>query len=470
LGVVVLPSTPALTHAAAWDVQARTEAQAYTIAAWSPASGRALSRRRLVQDLDLAGFEVVTGEDAGLSLQLRVDADLAVNDAEVRGLDDGWRDRLELVSGRLHWNRLAGGRLDLELGRITAQDAVGLWRFDGGRATARPVPWLALSAFGGWRVTGTSWIGSADFAPDGRRESDRRRIAAGVPLCSLEPAAPTGCADATLDDPAPTFGARLAVGDPLAGRGMAEVLYRRTVRAGAVVEEKAGAGGRLRLGDVAADAAGEYDAWVGRLTDLRAGLRYAPAAWLSLAAEGSHLHPTFEAGSLWNLFETVPSREGRLRADLAPGAGAVRLWGAGGLKRYESSSWGREHLGDRGGWEPFGALGATAALGETRLAADGWMRAGDQGTQGFLTLLARHLFRSWVEVEGRATLARLVDRVAPKNGGVFPALAVLAAARLERLARVGLQVEDSAPRWERNDVRLFAFLSVGAGWDGRAGR
>ena len=58
LGAVLLLAVPALARAAAWDVEARTEAQAYTISPWRPASGRALERRRLVQDLDLAAFEV----------------------------------------------------------------------------------------------------------------------------------------------------------------------------------------------------------------------------------------------------------------------------------------------------------------------------------------------------------------------------------------------------------------------------
>ncbi len=470
LGVVLLLAMPALVRAAAWDVESRTEAQADTIAAWSPGSGRALARRRLVQDLDLAGFEVVQGEDAGVSLQIRVDADFAMNDAELGALDDAARDRLQLLAARFHWFGLAAGRLDIEAGRITAQDAVEFWRFDGGRATVRPLPWLAVSAFGGLRVTGSSWLGSSAFAPDGTRESDRRRIAAGVPLCLLAPTAPGGCADATLDDPAPAWGGRIVVGRPGATGAGGEVEYRRTTRGGALLEDRLGAGARVRAGAFAADAAGELDLYVRRLSELRAGLRWAATPGLALAVEAIHSHPTFAAGSLWNLFDTAAAREARLRADLGGGSGTARAWASAGVKRYEATNWTRELFGDGGGWEPFAAVGGSLDLGPTRLAADASVRAGSEGTQGWLSAVARQAIGTWVGLEARATVARMVDRVAPKNSGTFPALALLVSGRLERRARIGLLLEDSAPRGERNDVRLFAFLAVGADWTSRMAR
>ena len=470
LGVVLLLAVPALARGAAWDVEARTEAQADTVAAWSPGSGRALSRRRLVQDLDLAGFEVVPGEDAGLSLQIRVDADFAVNDAELGALDDAARDRLQLLAARFHWSGLAGGRLDVEAGRLTAQDAVGFWRFDGGKVTVRPLPWLSVAAFGGLRVTGSSWLGSSAFAPDGTRESDRRRIAAGVSLCSLSPTAPGGCADATLDDPAPTWGGRVELGRPGATGAGAALEYRRTTRAGSLVEDRLGAGARLRVGSFGADAGGEVDLYVRRLSELRAGLRWAATPGLEVTAEAIHSHPTFEAGSLWNLFDTAPTREARLRADLATGGGSARAWAAAGVKRYDATAWTRELFGDGGGWEPFGALGGSLVLDRTRLSADVSVRGGTEGTQGWASAVARQAVGAWVGLEARATVARMVDRVAPKNSGTFPALALLVTGRLERRARIGLLLEDSSPRGERNDVRLFAFLALGADWNSRMAR
>jgi hypothetical protein len=458
---------PGPSRGAAYDVQARTEAEAYAVAAWSPDSGRALERRRLVQSLDLAGFEIVPGEDAGLSLRVRFDADFAVNDRELAGLDGAWRDRLQLLGGSVHWNGLGGGRLDLEAGRITAADALGFWRLDGARAAVRPVPWLSLAAFGGLRVTETSWLGAPAFAPDGTRASDRRRIAAGVPLLPC-PGEPTRlCADETLDAAAPTFGARLSLAPSPGAAGSAEVEYRRTLRAGAVIEERLGAGARWRAGALGADAAGEYDLYLRRAAALQAGLRWSALPGLSLSAEGFHSHPTFSADSIWSFFDTAPSREARLRADLAPAGWPARLWAAAGTRWIGATGHGRAAYGDRGGWEPSGAAGGWARLRGTEVQADASIRGGAEGTQAWLGAVVRRTFLSWVGLEARATLARIQDRVAPKNGGVFPALALVLSGRLERNARISLLLEDSAPRWERSDLRLFALVALGAGWDTR---
>jgi hypothetical protein len=461
---------PALARAAAYDVESRTELQADTIAAWSPDSGRALQRRRLVEVLDLAGFEVVAGEDAGLALQLRVDADFSVTEREAAGLDVR-RSALQILSGRVHWNGAAGGRIDLEAGRITAQDPVAFFRLDGGRVTVRPVPWLALVAFGGLRVTGASWLGSPAFAPDGVRDSDRLRIGEGLPLLPCPGVPSRQCADATLDDPAPTYGARLSLLRlPGAAFSGADLEVRRTLRAGQVVEERAAGGARWRRGGLGADAGAEWDLVFRRLSALRAGLRWAPLAWLALSAEGIHAHPTYSADSIWNLFDTAPSREARLRADLAPPGWPFRLWAAGGARWVPATDSGRAAFGDQGGVEPFGAAGTAGALGGTSLSADASLRGGLQGTQGWVALVARRALLGWLEVEGRGTLAWMEDPVAPKNGGTFPALAVLLAGRLERRAWLSLLLEDSAPRWERNDLRLFASLALGADWDTRLAR
>ncbi|MBI5070824.1 MAG: hypothetical protein HZB56_21590 [Deltaproteobacteria bacterium] len=457
--------------AAAYDVEARSEALADTVAARNPDSGRSLTRRRLVQTLDLAGFEVVPGEDAGLSLQLRFDADFALADRELGALDGAARDRLQLLGGRLHWNGLLGGRLDLAGGRLTMADALGAWRLDGGQATFRPLPWLALTGFGGLQVTGASWMASPTLAPDGTRDSDRRRIAAGLPLYPC-PAAPSRlCADETLDDQAPAFGARVATTRLPGGQaGGAELAWRRTQRAGSVLEEKLSAGARWRGGRLGADAAAEWDLYLRRLTALRAGLTWAAHRDLDLALEGLHVHPSFSADSIWSLFTTAPSREVRLRADWAPPGGPGRLWAAAGIRHLAAPAFSAADLPRQAGWEPSGALGGALAGTPGELLADLTVRAGPDGSQAWLSAVARRALRGWITVECRATLARIEDRVAPKNGGTFPALALLLSGRLERSARISLLLEDSAPRWARNDVRLFALAALGADWDTRMAR
>jgi len=470
--ILLALAIPSLARPAAYDVEARTEAQLYTLAARSPGSGRAVERRRLVEVLDLAGFELVPGEDAGLTLQLRLDADFAVADREEAGLDGVRRGRLQLLAGRLHWKGLLGGRLDLEAGRITAADPISFHRFDGGSATLRPWRWLAVGAFGGWRVTGTSWLGAAAFSPDGVREDDRRRLAAGT-VASPCPGDPSRlCADPTLDDLAPTFGLRLALprlpGAPTSG---AEVEYRRTLRAGQVIEERLSGGARWRRGGWGADAGAEWDLFVRRLTALRAGVRAEPLGWLALALEGLHAHPTFSADAIWSFFATAPSQEGRLRADAAPAGWPVRLWLAGGVRRYgEAPLEVPVALPSSAGWEPFGAAGVAGALGAAELAADGSLRGGPEGTLFLAAAAARLRAAGWIGIEGRASFAHVEDRVVRKNGGDFPSLGLLLSGRLERRAQLAFLVEGSAPRWERTDLRAFASLTLGADWDTRLPR
>ncbi|QDE68378.1 hypothetical protein BHS09_16100 [Myxococcus xanthus] len=83
------------SHAAAFQVEARTEAQAYQIRAWrgsTPESPVLLPRRRIVQYLGLNAFELATGEDMGFESNLRIWADFGLPRGEA-ALVDGccWR-------------------------------------------------------------------------------------------------------------------------------------------------------------------------------------------------------------------------------------------------------------------------------------------------------------------------------------------------------------------------------------------
>jgi hypothetical protein len=271
-----------------------------------------------------------------------------------------------------------------------------------------------------------------------------------------------------MSDAAPAYGARLAIARLPGGRsGGAELAWRRTLRGGAVLEEKLSGGARWRGGSLGADAAAEWDLYLRRLTALRAGIGWAAHRDLGLALEGLRLHPSFSADSIWNLFTTAPSQEVRLRADWAPPGAPGRLWAAAGIRHLEAPGFSAADLPRRAGWEPSGALGGSLAGTPGELTADLTVRAGPDGSQAWVSAVARRTFRGWITAELRATWARVEDRVAPKNGGTFPALALLLSGRLERSARLALLLEDSAPRWSRNDVRLFALAALGADWDTR---
>jgi hypothetical protein len=466
---------PATALGAAWDVEARTEAQFYSTPRLTSVPGEYqwLRRQRLAQVLDLAGFELVGGEDAGMSLVLRLDADFGVTRAEEQGLDDDARARLLLLGARLWWKGLARGRVDVEVGRVNALDPVTFFAFDGGRVAVRPVRWLEIAAFGGLRVEGASWLGSSTFAPDGVRDSDARRLAAwpAVACPPLPPPAPgqpeRPCADPTLDDPAPVFGGRMTVtGLPGGFMSSAHAEYRRTLRAGGVIEERIGGALRYQVGPVAADAAAQWDLYLARLAVLRASLRWAALPWLVLAAEGGSWRPVFSADSIFNVYDTSPWQEARLRADLSPG-GPLRLWAAGGLGWIEPTAFGRATFGDRGGTAPEASGGASWATGLTALSADASWRGGVQGRQLVAAARARRVFRGWLGVDLRAALVSVDDPLVAAHGGTFLSGAAQLSGRLERRAQVALLGEVSQGRFGRADVRLQALLDLGVDWDTR---
>lgn len=467
LGLVL----PAAALGAAWDVESRTEVQLYATPRFTSVPGEYqwLREQRLAQVLDLAGFELLGGEDAGMSLVLRLDADFGVTRAEEQGLDDVRRSRLLLLGGRLWWKGLAGGRVDVELGRINALDPVTFFAFDGGRVAVRPVRWLELAAFGGLRVEGASWLGSSTFAPDGVRDSDARRLAAyAVVACPPNPSSAPGlpCADPTLDDPAPVFGGRVSARLPGGFMSSAHAEYRRTLRAGGVIEERLGGGLRYQVGPVVADGAAQWDLYLARLAVLRAALRWAALPWLSLAAEGGSWRPTFSADSIFNVFNTSPWSEARLRADLWP-AGRLRLWGAGGVAWVEPTAFGRAIFGDRGGSEPEVSGGATFSAGATDLSADASWRGGVQGRQVLAAARARRTVRGWLGLDLGAALVSVDDPLVAAYRGTFLSGSARVSGRLERRAQVALLGEVSQGRFGRTDVRVQALLDLGVDWDSR---
>lgn len=467
---------PVTVPGSAWDVEARTEAQFYAVPRLTSVPGQVqwLRRQRLVQVLDLAGFELVGGEDAGLWLLVRLDSDFGVSRGEDLGLDDAHRSRMQLLAGRVHWKGLAGGRLDVEAGRITALDPVSFFAFDGGRLTARPLRWLALTAFGGLRVEGASWMASPAFAPDGVRDRDARRLAA-YPAFACPPLPPAGpgqpdrpCADPALDDPAPTFGGRISVTElPGAFLSGAHAEYRRTLRAGGVVEERLGGGLRYQVGPVAADAAAQWDLYLARLAMLRAGLRWAALSWLHLAAEASRSIPVFSADSIFGAFDVAPWQEVRLRVDLSPGGSPLRLWAAGGLGRVEPTAFGRAAFGDRGGTAPEAAGGATLTSGAAMLSADASWRGGVQGRQAQIAARARQTVRGWLGLDLKASLASLDDPLVPAYSGTFLSAAAQVSGRLERRAQLAVLGEVSQGRFGRSDARVQVLLDLGVDWDSR---
>lgn len=288
LGILGCGLGAATSRAAAFQVEARTEAQAYQIRAWrgsTPDNPVLLPRRRIVQYLGLNAFELVTGEDMGFESNLRIWADFGLPRGEAALVDGLRSEDAELLHA---YARYAAGGFEGRLGRQLYGDVGDILAFDGVRL--RYVGRLGLGAevYGGLWVKGTSFLGSSAYVLDGTRESDARRLEAGV----------TG-ADPPLGGLEPLFGARLLLED--VGGFNAAAGYRK-----ALVYAK-GFG-------FSALAGVEYDVLQRKPAQVRLQARL-DRTHFAVSAEAMRLSPVLSADSIWYYFAWAPRDEARVRVD-----------------------------------------------------------------------------------------------------------------------------------------------------------
>ncbi|HWV37750.1 MAG TPA: hypothetical protein VN033_04650 [Vulgatibacter sp.] len=481
-------------RADAYVVGARTEAEVYRIPAWSGRQGddpELIGRYRLVQSLDLGAYDLTSsrGRDRlDFVAYLRLMNDFGFHD---RGLlDDARNPEVDLLFGYLQWSHVLGGLLDLRLGRQIRFDQLFFYALDGLDVQVHTPAHVGVGLMAGWMVKGTSLAGSATFAPDGVRGSDRRRIADGVTTDLLSSPADE-IAYPYLDAPSPMFGARLE----LEGiRGVeAIVSWRRAISrtsAGDLDElpddargwqtelEHAGAGARLRLfGWSWIYASADRDLYRDRWAALRAGVRAEPLApRLSITAEAARYHPSFSADSIWNLFATGARDEYELRAEWAPD-GPFRYYGGPLFVVYHldlSDRFASEAADAGNPLNPRsrdlltgGYAGVSLRPGLVwRASLDASYLGGPPGEVGQLGYLGRELwlnavvgrdFRSWISADLRLSVANVSD---PYQAGIQD-LWSFGAAALGRMRFTDdmallLVVEENANRFRRGDLRGYA--------------
>ncbi|MCY1014350.1 hypothetical protein [Pyxidicoccus sp. MSG2] len=169
LGTLWLGLGAVTSHAAAFQVEARTEAQAYQIRAWrgtTPEDPVLLPRRRIVQYLGLNAFELVTGQDMGFESNLRVWADFGLPRGEAALVDGLKSEDAELLHAYV---RYAKGGFEGRLGRQLYADVTDILAFDGLRLRYVSRLGLGVEAIGGLWVKGASVLGSSVYQLDGTR-------------------------------------------------------------------------------------------------------------------------------------------------------------------------------------------------------------------------------------------------------------------------------------------------------------
>ncbi|WP_426751781.1 hypothetical protein [Myxococcus sp. Y35] len=149
LGILGRGLDAATSHAAAFQVEARTEAQAYQIRAWRGSTPDALALlppRRIVQYLGLNAFELAIGEDLGFESNLRIWADFGLPHGEAALVDGLRSEDAELLHAFV---RYATGGFEVRLGRQLYGDAGDILAFDGLRVRYVGRVGLGVEAYGG---------------------------------------------------------------------------------------------------------------------------------------------------------------------------------------------------------------------------------------------------------------------------------------------------------------------------------
>ena len=299
-------------EAAATEVRtvARTIGEGYMVRLPGP-EGELLSRRRLVQYVNLGAYELLPPrrpnevhrayEDGQLhlvsSMRLRSDFGTYLRDGgdyAARLLQSVDGRQVDLLFAYLEGQNL-GGMIDLRAGRQFEMSGLDFFAFDGGWIRARTPVHLAVEAFAGLQVDGSHLFGFPTAELDGTQGAPVDR--------ALSPM--SGAALAV--DSVRWLDARVAyrrTWTPAAlNRGLADVDGRPDL-ASAVDQEVVSASAALRLvdGKVAPYGALRYNLGTARVDDVAAGLQLALSERHTLRGLYIRTIPSFDLDSIFNIF------------------------------------------------------------------------------------------------------------------------------------------------------------------------
>ncbi len=526
------PRTPA--HAYGFSIHSRILAQAYELRGFRLSGPDVwLARRRYTQTLALdlidlgdlartrAKRHAGRGATIGFSSYLRLDHDFgawtggAIDVAGTRTpaidavpeLRDG-NYGLDLLYAYVDARGLAGGRVDLKLGRQLAVDALDWWAMDGATVRVTTPLHAVVEGFGGLRVRDASPLGTSQVELDGTSGADCQEYVEGVSpgtgtwqlIDRTQALADRPGVDDTgycpvRDQLMPTFGGAIET----AGfqNLFARVVYRRSesrtvgllgapdrlsataldtgyypnefgqAPAWGVNEERVAATVRanveLRGGAVQLSpwVAARYSLLHGLVdeAELGARLRWGDHA---LEPEVGYRFPTFDGDSIWNVFAIEPSTEARLAWTYAPRAGGPRL---------NAAVWGRRYYRDDHGRQTAPSITADAAAGALAaidVAVDACWRArgelfadggyGGQRVGGAAALRWRHDRK--VSAQGRASLLYLDTDGARAFRAFTGAVQLGASWQLSDGVALSGVIESSADRYAPFQARGLAILDL----------
>lgn len=456
LGLAVALGAAEPAWAAAVQIEARTEAQAYQIRAWrgtTPDDVVLLPRRRIVQYLGLNAFELVTGQDLGFESSLRVFADFGLPRGEAAKIDGLKSEDADL---QYAYARYATGGFEGRLGRQLYTDTMDIMAFDGLRLRYMSRFGVGVEAYGGLWVKGSGFLSSSVYQPDGTRESDSRRLEQGV----------VG-ADDSLDAMEPVYGAKLLFGSLKGFSG--SLGYRKALLDGKTDLERAAL--ELRYGrGLGVNAVAGVDLDMLQLTPAQARLEVRLDRELfALSAQAMRFTPVFSTNSIWYYFALAPRDEVRARADFYP-VGPLRYYVQALGSLYHTNI--NENLGlanfvdsedAPSSKNVGGSVGASLRRGSLRSALDVTYRTGFGGNQLWLDLTGGYSFdENLMDLDARVSVAHVDDAFNPQLRGNFFGAQLWASRMLTRATRISLVLEQNVNPFTRSDTKAFFLFDLKA--------
>jgi hypothetical protein len=456
LGLTAVLGAAEPAWAAAVQVEARTEAQAYQIRAWrgtTPDDVVLLPRRRIVQYLGLNAFELVTGQDLGFESSLRVFADFGLPRGEAAKVDGLRSEDADL---QYAYARYATGGFEGKLGRQLYIDTMDIMAFDGLRLRYMSRFGVGVEAYGGLWVKGSGFLSSSVYQPDGTRESDSRRLEQGI----------VG-ADESLDALEPVYGAKLLFGGLKGFSG--SLGYRKALLDGKTDLERAAVEFRYARGLGVSGVAGlDLDLLQLKPAQARVEVRL-DRELFALSAQALRFTPVFSTNSIWYYFAFAPRDEVRARADFYP-VGPLRYYVQALGSLYHTNINENAALanyvdaeGGPGTTNVGGSVGASLRRGNLRSALDVTYRTGFGGDQLWVDLTGGLSFdQNLFDLDARLSVAHVDDAFNPQLRGNFFGAQLWASRALTQAARLSLVIEQNVNPFSRSDTKAFFLFDLKA--------
>ena len=433
-------------RAVEFSVQSQTVGDAYQLVT---SDDELLNRRRLHQYLGLGLHDLTSDGSNQLRLvtMFRFDGDFGLTERELDDIEMLRQHQLTIQTAVLEGRGVAGF-LDFDLGRFLNMDAMDYLMVDGARVLFK-LPWsFGIEVLAGLETKhDMAVVNSTQQELDGVRViSDNTGPGAGV----------------TNDEPTVILGVSLVTHDFWFTRF--RIGYRRMFSDGEIDSEKVGLSFFHRFGKrVFFSTSESFDLVQRRPERLDAQVRWQITDWFGWDVQYVHLKPTFDADSIFNIFQTHPLNDANTRLRFHIGQDATFY--VGGMVRFFGNE---EYTGNSAVTidttvEAYGAmLGYFHTFGpKVSFGFDASYEDGFGGRRIFGDVRVRYSpLPRQLDFDVRLTGVHFDDDLQPNLDGLSFGYQLGAKYTVDERAAISLVGEHNFNRIHTSQLRLFAVLDL----------